>query len=126
MWNAERAADALRLGGELRAAGLRADVYPEPERFRPERFIEQQADTYSWIPFGGGIRRCLGASFATYELKVVIPAILRTVRLRAVSSEPEPIRRRAITFVPGRDGAVVVEGFRERAPRATGRERVTA
>ena len=56
------------------------DIYPEPERFRPERFIETAADTYSWIPFGGGIRRCLGASFALFEMKVVIPAVLSRVR----------------------------------------------
>jgi len=89
----------------------RPDVYPEPERFRPERFLGDDApDTYSWIPFGGGIRRCLGASFAMYEMQIVIPAILRAVRLRAAAAEPERIRRRAVTFVPEHDGRVVVEG----------------
>jgi cytochrome P450 len=96
----------------------RPDIYPEPERFRPERFLERQADTYSWIPFGGGIRRCLGASFATYELKTVIPTILRLVRMRAADEAPEQIRRRAITFVPERDSRVVVEGFRKRPTAA--------
>ena len=89
---------------------------PEPERFRPERFLERRrADTYSWIPFGGGIRRCLGASFALYEMKIVIPAILRGVQLRAAGAEPERIRRRAITFVPEHDAQVVVESVRDAA-----------
>jgi cytochrome P450 len=115
----------LRLNGYELPAGMRvapniylthrrADVYPQPERFRPERFIEQAADTYSWIPFGGGIRRCLGASFALYELKIVIPVILRRVALQAVGDKPEPIRRRAITFVPGHDAMVRVERFKQR------------
>jgi cytochrome P450 len=104
----------------------RPDVYPEPERFRPERFLEHAADTYSWIPFGGGIRRCLGASFATYELKIVIPTILQQLRLRAADARPEPIRRRAITFVPERDARVVVEGFRKRPAAARDQAPVAA
>jgi cytochrome P450 len=104
----------------------RPDVYPEPERFRPERFLETPAETYSWIPFGGGIRRCLGASFATYELKIVIPTILKLVRLRATGEGPEPIRRRAITFVPERDTRVIVEAFRERPAAAPDQAPVAA
>ena len=49
---------------------------PSPTRFRPERFLEQPAGTYTWIPFGGGVRRCLGASFALFEMKQVLPAIV--------------------------------------------------
>jgi cytochrome P450 family 135 len=115
----------LELGGYELPAGVRAapniylthrrpDIYPEPERFRPERFIDSPADTYSWIPFGGGVRRCLGASFALYEMKIVIPTILRTASLRAVGATPEPIRRRAITFVPQRDAMVELVGFKDR------------
>jgi cytochrome P450 family 135 len=101
-------------------------VYPEPGRFRPERFLADDApDTYSWIPFGGGIRRCLGASFALYELKVVIPAILRGVELSAVGG-PEPITRRAITFVPARDATVMVERFKERPAGVAAHDSVAA
>jgi cytochrome P450 family 135 len=104
----------VRVAPNIYLTHRRPDVHPEPDRFRPERFLEQPADAYSWIPFGGGIRRCLGASFATYEMKVVIPTILRTVSLHAVGDEHEPIRRRAITFVPARDATVIVDGFKER------------
>ena len=97
----------MRVAPNIYLTHRRPDVYPEPEQFRPERFIERPAETYSWIPFGGGVRRCLGAAFATYEMKVVIPAILHAVRMQAAGA-PERIRRRAITFVPERDGSVIV------------------
>jgi cytochrome P450 len=104
----------VRLAPNIYLTHRRADVYPEPARFDPERFLNRPPDTYSWLPFGGGIRRCLGASFALYELKVVIPTIIRNVTLRPVGDRPEPIRRRAITFVPMRDTRVRVERFHER------------
>jgi cytochrome P450 len=102
-----------RLAPNIYLTHRRPDIYPEPEQFRPERFLESPPDTYSWIPFGGGIRRCLGASFALYELKVVIPTVLRNARLRASGGAPEAIRRRAITFVPSRDAMVVVDELKE-------------
>jgi cytochrome P450 family 135 len=123
--NGYRLPAGIRVAPNIYLTHHRPDIYPEPARFRPERFLEQPADTYSWIPFGGGIRRCLGASFATYEMKVVIPAILRTVSLRAIG-EQEPIRRRAITFVPARDATVMVEAFRGRPADAVERAPVTA
>jgi cytochrome P450 len=101
----------VRVAPNIYLTHHRADVYPEPDAFRPERFLENAPDTYSWIPFGGGIRRCLGASFALYEMKVVIPAILRSVDLTAVGSRPERIRRRAVTFVPERDTMVLARAF---------------
>ena len=82
-------------------------VYPEPKRFQPERFLGNGADTYSWIPFGGGIRRCLGASFAMYEMRIVIPAILERVEIEA-AGPAERVRRRAITFAPHADARVRV------------------
>jgi cytochrome P450 len=95
----------------------RADVYREPDRFRPERFVGVQPDTYAWLPFGGSIRRCIGANFAMFEMKVAIPVVLRALRLRAAIPEPERMRRRAITFVPEHDALVVAERRAEHPER---------
>ncbi len=91
----------------------RPDVYPEPALFRPERFLEQPPDTYSWIPFGGGLRRCVGASFALHEMRVV----LQTMAERAVLHAPgaahhERPRRRTITMAPAEDAVVVLDELR--------------
>ncbi len=87
----------------------RPDLYPDPLAFRPERFLEKPAGTYTWIPFGGGVRRCLGASFAQFEMA----AVLRVLARRCSSLEPDGVvpertARRSITLVPAREGAVVV------------------
>src|SRR5439155_12478965 len=83
------------------------DIYPDPFAFRPERFLEEPPGTYTWIPFGGGRRRCLGASFAMLEMKIVLRAVLAQHDLAAATDGAEPTRRRSITFSPG-DGAVAV------------------
>jgi cytochrome P450 len=80
----------------------RADIYPEPTAFRPERFLEGPPDTYQWIPFGGGTRRCIGASFAMTELRIVLSTILQQAHLSLVDARPERIRARAVVFVPAR------------------------
>ena len=87
----------------------REDVYPDPRAFRPERFLERPAGTYTWIPFGGGVRRCLGASFAQFEMKVVLRELVARTTLRAPHPESERISRRAITLTPSRGAQVVVE-----------------
>ena len=84
----------------------RPDIYPDPYAFRPERFLEQPAGTYTWIPFGGGIRRCLGASFALFEMNAVLRVIAQRADLRPVRSESERVRRRAIMLTPGREAEV--------------------
>ncbi len=88
-------------------AHTRADVYPEPFAFRPERFLGEAPDTYAWIPFGGGIRRCIGASFAEFEMRIVLREVLTRCELHKASPAPEKIGRRNITLSP-RDGTPVV------------------
>jgi cytochrome P450 len=88
----------------------RPDIYPDPRAFRPERFLEQPAGTYTWIPFGGGVRRCLGAAFAIQEMKIVLRAILARQRLRPARPRSERVTRRTITLVPEHGTEVVVEG----------------
>ncbi len=85
----------------------RADVYPEPFAFRPERFLEDGPDTYAWIPFGGGIRRCIGAAFAEFEMRIVLREVLTRCELHKASPLPEKIGRRNITLSP-KDGTPVV------------------
>ncbi len=93
-------------------------VYEDPEEFRPERFIESQPETFSWIPFGGGIRRCIGASFATLEMKLIMRTILEELQPKLPPERPrrrrtgERIHRRAITLVPA-EGTRVVWSRRE-------------
>jgi cytochrome P450 len=88
----------------------RPETYPDPRRFAPERFLDGVPDTYRWVAFGGGSRRCLGAPFADLELRTVLRTVLRRVRLRAASADPEVQKRHAITSVPGKGAMVVVEG----------------
>jgi len=112
----------LELGGHLLPQGVyvnlsilllhrRPDLYPDPLAFRPERFLERPAGTYEWIPFGGGTRRCLGASFALFEMKIVLRAILERYRLQPHPGDDERVGRRAITFTPSRGGRIAVEAI---------------
>jgi len=82
---------------------------PDPEKFRPERFLDGAPEPYTWVPFGGGVRRCLGAAFAQLEMKIVIGAILRRARLRAPRARAESARFRGVTLLPSRGGEAVVE-----------------
>jgi cytochrome P450 len=97
----------------------RPDLYPEPLAFRPERFLGEPPETYAWIPFGGGVRRCLGAAFAEFEMRVVLREVLSRCELRGARSAPERIARRNITFSPRKGTPVIVSARRRaRAPEA--------
>jgi cytochrome P450 len=84
----------------------RADIYPEPRSFRPERFLEQRPGTYTWIPFGGGIHRCIGAGFALTEARLVMRTILRNLTFAPAPGRGEASSRRTLITVP-RDKATV-------------------
>jgi cytochrome P450 len=125
----------LQVGGYALPAGTRVmpaiyltnrspRVYDEPAEFRPERFLESAPETFSWIPFGGGIRRCIGASFALLEMKLILSTVLGELEPRLPDRRRrrggELIRRRAITLVPSAGARVVWERRRERPARSEG------
>ncbi len=88
-------------------AHTRADRYPEPFAFRPERFLDGAPTTSAWVPFGGGVRRCIGAAFAEMEMRVALAEILRHRTLRAASEKAERVARRNVTFSPAGGTRVV-------------------
>jgi cytochrome P450 len=103
----------IEINPSIRGIHRRPDLYPEPGAFRPERFLgESPPDTYTWIPFGGGTRRCLGASFALMEMRLVLRRVLERSRLRAAVDELDRAQLRMITLAPKRGVRVVLEGRR--------------
>jgi cytochrome P450 len=97
----------------------RADLYPEPDRFRPERFTEEKAESYTWLPFGGGIRRCIGAGLAQAEMAEVLRVIFSRAELEPLRPEPEQVVLKGITIAP-KHGAQVRVTARDRSrPLAT-------
>ena len=93
----------------IAAMHYREDLFPDPEEFRPERFLDSKADTYVWIPFGGGVRRCIGAAFAEYEMRVILRAILERAELSAPDPKPEKVKVRNITLAPGKGATVSLD-----------------
>jgi cytochrome P450 len=137
-----RLLEPMELGGYTVPAGAmvapcihlvhrREDVYPYPRRFIPERWLGCPAGTYTWIPFGGGVRRCLAASFALMEMKRVVAAVLEEVEMEPVQSRSEQVTKSAISYSPGRRGLVRItrrrsDGATPRTPTGYGREAAAA
>jgi len=94
-------------------------LFPNPDRFEPDRFLETLPDTYAWIPFGGGIRRCIGATFAHMEMDVVLRVLLERVELVPTSAAPERWAFRGVVWAPDQGGQTMV---RRRAPQPAARE----
>jgi cytochrome P450 family 135 len=122
-----RLIEPMELGGYTLPAGTivapcvylmhrRGDIYPEPLEFEPERFLGgADAGAYTWIPFGGGVRRCVAASFAQLEIKRVIEVVLRELELRPASEGDEEAARSSVSFAPG-GGARVIATRRSSGP----------
>jgi cytochrome P450 len=105
----------VEINPSIRMIHRRADLYPDPSTFRPERFLGPDApDTYTWIPFGGGTRRCLGASFAQMEMRIVLRRVLERCALRPGAAELDEVQFRGITQAPS-NGVLAIQ---DRAPQA--------
>jgi cytochrome P450 len=102
--------DGTEINPWIRVIHKRADLYPEPDRFRPERFLSDDGpDTYTWVPFGGGTRRCIGAAFAATEARLILRRILERTELRPASPKLEEVQMRIITLTPRNGTRVIVE-----------------
>ena len=89
----------------------RSDIYPEPLEFRPERFHQIKPGTFSWIPFGGGMRRCIGAAMAMLEARIILAALVRELDLRPVHQRAEAIKRSSILIAPDKGALVIAQRF---------------
>jgi cytochrome P450 len=98
------------------------EVYPDPDEFRPERFLDGRPDPRAWIPFGGGVRRCLGGSLAQLEMKIVLRTVLSELDMKPADTSPEPAVRRRFTFAPKFD-CLAIASSRAAPATESGRER---
>ena len=93
---------------------LRPDLYPDPKAFRPERWLEKEVESYAWLPFGGGIRRCIGAALAQAEMVEALRVIVPRVELQPLSAEPDPVVLKGVTLAPKHGVRVRVVSVDER------------
>ena len=93
-------------------------LFEQPLRFRPDRFLDAKPDTYSWVPFGGGIRRCIGAAFAHMEMDVVLRTLLRRLELLPTAARSERWHYRGVAFTPADGGLAIVRRRRADVPDA--------
>jgi cytochrome P450 len=98
-----------RVYGCIYLTHQRPDLYPNPKLFKPERFLERQFSPYEFLPFGGGVRRCIGEALAQFEMKLVIATLISHYRLALVDPSPEYPRRRGVTFTPARGVQMVLK-----------------
>jgi cytochrome P450 len=117
---ARRVREPLRIGGYDLPIGTdivpvtllvhrRADLYPDPWTFKPERFLDARPPAGGWFPFGGSVRRCVGASFAQFEAKIVLEELTKALWVRPVKRRPERTSRRAVVLVPSKGSRVIAE-----------------
>jgi len=92
----------------------REDLYPEPKQFKPERFLERQYSPYEFLPFGGGVRRCIGEAFGMYEMKLVLATILSKYKLELAEDRPVKPQRRGFNLSPAGGVKMVMKGQRSR------------
>ncbi|MDJ0659485.1 MAG: cytochrome P450 [Crocosphaera sp.] len=92
---------------------LREDLYPNPQQFNPQRFLDRQYTPYEFIPFGGGSRRCVGEALAQFEMKLVVATIMSEYCLKLADNQPEKQQRRGLTLSPTRGVKMIVEGKRQ-------------
>ncbi len=104
----------------------RADIYPDPLTFRPERFLDTRAGVFTWIPFGGGPRRCIGATFALIEARIVLRTLLRHAELLPTRERSERIGRRNVTIVPARGARITLKKLPPAARRTRDGETTAA
>lgn len=105
------------LFGSIYLTHQRSDLYPEPKRFKPERFLEREFSAYEFVPFGGGIRSCIGASLALFEMKLALATVLSRYQLALNDRKPEKLQGRGIVLVPAHGVNMVVQGKRVRQPQ---------
>ena len=91
----------------------RPELWPNPDQFNPDRFLETRQSPYTFLPFGGGPRRCLGAAFASYQMKIVIAEILSRVELKPVDGYKAHATRRGIAFAPSEGMPVIANALRK-------------